>query len=166
MNTHTYTHRGVYQGNGTEEMGGVLEREGFWGRFTRTDRGRMSDRNSELVPDNWSLVRERALTTGLCSEGWYSEHSGVCWRAELPGRSVKVKKFWKVDGSLMRNYFKESKDNLYSILCSIGSLWREWSIGVTRADLVVLKMSLAALFCTFRSLERRYLEQPAKSELQ
>ena len=25
----------------------------------------MSDRNRELVPDNWSLVRERALTTGL-----------------------------------------------------------------------------------------------------
>ena len=53
----------------------------------------MADRNRELVPDNWSLVRERALTTGLCSEGWYSEHSGVCRRAELPGRSVKVKKF-------------------------------------------------------------------------
>ena len=26
----------------------------------------MADRNRELVPDNWSLVRERALTTGLC----------------------------------------------------------------------------------------------------
>ena len=37
----------------------------------------MADRNRELVADNWSLVRERALTTGLCSEGWYSEHSGV-----------------------------------------------------------------------------------------
>ena len=59
----------------------------------------MADRNRELVPDNWSLVRERALTTGLCSEGWYSEHSGVCRRAELPGGSVKVKKFWKVDCS-------------------------------------------------------------------
>ena len=34
------------------------------------------------------------------------------------------------------------------------------------ADLVVLKMSLAALFCTLWSLERRYLGQPAKSELQ
>ena len=40
----------------------------------------------ELVPDNWSLVREKALTTRLCSEGWYSEHSGVCRRAEMPGR--------------------------------------------------------------------------------
>ena len=52
----------------------------------------MADRNRELVPDNWNLVRERALTTGLFSEGWHSEHSGVCRRADLPGRSVKVKK--------------------------------------------------------------------------
>ena len=34
---------------------------GFQGRFKRTDRGRMADRNRELVPDNWSLVRGRAL---------------------------------------------------------------------------------------------------------
>ena len=33
----------------------------------------MADRNRELVPDNWSLVRERALTTGLCSEGTEKE---------------------------------------------------------------------------------------------
>ena len=25
----------------------------------------MVDRNGELVPDNWNLVRERPLTTGL-----------------------------------------------------------------------------------------------------
>ena len=62
----------------------------------------MADRNRELAPDNWSLVRERSMTAGLCSEGWYSEHSGVCRRAELPGRIVKV----KVDGSLMRNDLK------------------------------------------------------------
>ena len=36
------------------------------------------------------------------------------------------------------------------------------SIGVMWADLVVVKMSLAAFFCTFRSLERRYLGQSAK----
>ena len=53
----------------------------------------MADRNRELVPDNSSLVRERALTTGLCSEGWCSEYSGICRRAELPGMSVKVKTF-------------------------------------------------------------------------
>ena len=60
----------------------------------------MADRDRELVPDNWSLVRERALTTGLCSEGWYSEHSGVCRRAELPGGSVKgevLKGRWEPD---------------------------------------------------------------------
>ena len=34
----------------------------------------MADRNRELVPDNRSLIRERALTTGPCSEGWHSEH--------------------------------------------------------------------------------------------
>ena len=53
----------------------------------------MVDRKRELVPDNWSLVGERALTTGLCLEGWYSERLGACRRAELPGRSVKLKKF-------------------------------------------------------------------------
>ena len=58
----------------------------------------MADKNRELVPDNWSLVRERALTTGLCSEGWYSEHSGVCRRAELPGRREEVLKGrWEPD---------------------------------------------------------------------
>ena len=51
----------------------------------------MTDRNRELVPNNWSLVKERVQTTGLCLEGRYSEHSGVCRRAELPGGSVKVK---------------------------------------------------------------------------
>ena len=53
----------------------------------------MAAKNRELVPDNWSLVKERTLTTGLCSERWYSEYWGVCKGAELPGRSVKVKKF-------------------------------------------------------------------------
>ena len=33
----------------------------------------MANRNRELVPDSWSLVRERALTTGLCAVGWYSD---------------------------------------------------------------------------------------------
>ena len=41
----------------------------------------MADRNRELVPDNWSVVRERALTTGLCSERQYSEYAGICRRA-------------------------------------------------------------------------------------
>ena len=58
------------------------------------------DRNRELVPDNWSLVRKRVQTTGLCLEGWYSELSSVCRRAEQPGRSVNGKKFSKVDGNI------------------------------------------------------------------
>ena len=70
----------------------------------------MTDRNRHLVPDNWSLVRDRALTTGLCSEGWCSAHSGVCRRAELPGRSVKVKKFQKVE--MMRNDLKVKRRQL------------------------------------------------------
>ena len=71
----------------------ILRRERFQGRFERTDRDRIADRNRELVQNNWSLVKERSLTTGLCSRGWYSEHLGVCGRAELPGRSLKAKKF-------------------------------------------------------------------------
>ena len=50
--------------------------------FDRTDRGRMTDRNRELAPGSWSLVRERVLTSGLYSEGWYSEHSHVCRRED------------------------------------------------------------------------------------
>ena len=38
-----------------------LVEKGFQERFKRADRDRMTDRNRELVPDNWSLVRERAL---------------------------------------------------------------------------------------------------------
>ena len=72
----------------------VLKRKGFQGRFKRSDRGSMMDRNKELVPNSWTLVaiRERALptVTELCLEGQCSEHLGVCSRAELVGRSVKV----------------------------------------------------------------------------
>ena len=64
MRTHTL----VSQGNGTEEK--VFEkRKVFKEDLKRADRGRMADRNRQLVPDNWSLVRERMLTTGLCAEG-------------------------------------------------------------------------------------------------
>ena len=31
-------------------------------------------RNRELIRNSWNLVRERALTTGHCSEGWYCEN--------------------------------------------------------------------------------------------
>ena len=62
--THTHTHSVIYQGNGIEVK--VLGKEKvFQGRFKRTDRGRITDRNRELVPDNLTLERERPLTTGL-----------------------------------------------------------------------------------------------------
>ena len=56
--THEHTHIVVYQDNRTK--GKVFEEKGFQGRFKRNDRGRMADRNRKLVPDNCSLVRERA----------------------------------------------------------------------------------------------------------
>ena len=73
----------MYQGKGTEEK--VFEKRTVF----KEDLKELTDINRELVSDNWSLVRERALTTGLCSEGWYSENSGVCRRAELPGKECK-----------------------------------------------------------------------------
>ena len=68
----------------------VLKEKGFQGSFKRTDKGRTTDRYRELVPGNWILVRERALAIRFCSEGWDSEYSGVCIRAELQERSVKT----------------------------------------------------------------------------
>ena len=54
----------AYQGNETEEQV-FKKREVFKEDLKRGDRCRMADRNRELVPDNWSLVRERALTTAF-----------------------------------------------------------------------------------------------------
>ena len=94
VHMHTHTHTNTHQSHiRAMRLKKRFLKRGFQGRFKRADRGRMADRNRELVPDKWSLVREGALTTGLCSEGWYYEHSSVCRRAELPGGSVKVKKF-------------------------------------------------------------------------
>ena len=93
--THTHIHTAVYI-RAMELKKRVLKRKGFQGRFKRSDRGSMMDRNKELVPNSWILVaiiiRERALptVTELCLEGQCSEHLGVCSRAELVGRSVKV----------------------------------------------------------------------------
>ena len=101
--THTHTHWLMLQGQGClmfpfpchvsgqwDWRKGFKEEKGFQGRFERTDRGRMADRTRELVPDNWSLVREILLTTGLCLEGWYwtlgeGGGGGVCRRVELLG---------------------------------------------------------------------------------
>ena len=38
----------------------------------------MMDINRELVPDSWSLVRERVLTIRLCSERWVSAEERSC----------------------------------------------------------------------------------------
>ena len=60
--TNTHTHTPVtHQGNETEE-----KEKGFQGRFKRADRSRMADKNRELVPDNWSLVRESVRRCAQC----------------------------------------------------------------------------------------------------
>ena len=41
--------------------------------FFEEDFKELTDRNRELVPDSWRLVRERVLSTGLHAEGLYSE---------------------------------------------------------------------------------------------
>jgi len=55
---YTHTNIVIYQGNRTENKCVFFKGKGSQGRFKRTDRGRMTDRSRELVPDNWSLVRE------------------------------------------------------------------------------------------------------------
>ena len=46
----------------------------------------MADRNRELVPDNWSLVRERTLTTGLCAERFPYPPRNVSSLGRCPAR--------------------------------------------------------------------------------
>ena len=82
---------------------------------------RHGGRNRELVPGSWSLVRERAQTTGPNAGGWYSKHLGVCRRAELPGRSVKGKAVYlpahntalrsRVDSRALVNIDEKNKDD-------------------------------------------------------
>ena len=61
---HACTHAHTHQGNGTEEK--VSKKRKVFKEDLKELTSRMTDRNRELVPNNWSLVRERALTTGLC----------------------------------------------------------------------------------------------------
>ena len=58
---HTHTHQSQIRAIRTMSLKTRFSKRGFQGRFKRADRGRMADRNRELVPDNWSLVRERAF---------------------------------------------------------------------------------------------------------
>ena len=72
-----------------------FKRERFQGRFKSTDKGSMTDENRESDPCSWNLVREGALTSWtLCVKGRPFKHSGVCRKAELLGKSVKVEKVW------------------------------------------------------------------------
>ena len=63
--THTHIHTSSHISGQWDWRKGFWKEKGFQGRFNRADRGRLADRNRELVPDNWSLVTERALTSGL-----------------------------------------------------------------------------------------------------
>jgi len=112
-NTHTHTHTHtpvVYQGN----QGNETEEKVFQGRFKRADRGRITDRNRGLVPDNWSLVRERTLHGHwTLFGGCYSNtRVSVEERSCREGVSVKVKKFSNVDGDLVRNDLKAKQRQL------------------------------------------------------
>ena len=68
MNTHAHmrprTHTVIHQGNETEEK--IFKKRKVFEEDLKELRGRTMDRNKELVSGNWSLVRERALTSGLC----------------------------------------------------------------------------------------------------
>ena len=69
VHTHTCTHSHMHlRAMGMKKK--IFEKYSFQVRFERADRGSMTNRNRELVPGNWSLVRETLLTTGLSEEGW------------------------------------------------------------------------------------------------
>ena len=69
----------------------------------------MRDRNRESVPGSWSLVRERTLTTGHCSEEWYSEHS-VPAESGAAGKECKdevLKGGWGLDVLYLLEFSKQ-----------------------------------------------------------
>ena len=149
--THTHTYSFVSHGNGTEE------------KVFKEDLKDLTEVEWRTKTGSWFQIVAGAA--GLCSEGWYSEHSGVCRRTEQQGRSVNVKLFWKGDGGLMRIDLKAKQRELYSIFCLIGSQY--WRLRMKHRSQVTVGGSgwLAALFCKFWSLERRYLGQPAKKRV-
>ena len=132
-NTHLDTHRHLRAGGLKKKFS---ERERFSKKIEGTDRGCVTNRSGEFVPCCWSLVRERVLTTWLCANGWYSEHSGVCRRMELARRSVKVKKIWEVGGGRTIQRFKAKWSEFeFKSFFSIGSQCRLWRRGVTWLNL-------------------------------
>ena len=69
MHTHTLTH--THTCIRTQDWRkGFWKEKGFPGRFKRTDRGRMTDRNWELVPDRWSLGRRSWTSTKVRRHFW------------------------------------------------------------------------------------------------
>ena len=57
---HTHTHTQICISGQWVCRKGFSNEEGFQGRFETNDRGRMTDRNRELVPNSWDLVRKIA----------------------------------------------------------------------------------------------------------
>ena len=91
MNAHTHTQSYIiiYEDNGTEEKF-FTKRKVFKEDLKElAEVERQTETESSFVPDNWSQVRERTVTTGIWKDGILN--SGVCRRAKLLGRSVKVK---------------------------------------------------------------------------
>ena len=72
--THPHTHTPVaYQGNETEEK--VFKKR----KVFKEDLKELTEVEWQTGTASWflitgDLVRKRALTTGLCSEGWCSKH--------------------------------------------------------------------------------------------
>ena len=78
--THTRTHARtrIHARTHTHTLSKLLgQRHQDEAPFQGTDRGSMTDTNRQLVPGSWSLVRERALTSGISAEGGYFGDSGV-----------------------------------------------------------------------------------------
>ena len=114
---HTHTHTGTTGQWGWRKFFG--KESGFEGRLERTDRGCVTDRSGELAPCSCSSVQDRALTTGLCANEWYSEQSDVCRRTELLRGSVKLKNVWEVGGGLIWNDFKTHAQQRELVLNSL-----------------------------------------------
>ena len=102
--THTHTHTHISQSNGMQEKG--FQKWKILKKALRTDdivsimdKNRETETGKRKSADHWTLCGGRS-----------SEHLSVCRRAELLGRSVKVKKIdlkgrWGLDERLSRISF-------------------------------------------------------------
>ena len=64
--THTHTHTQICISGQWVCRKGSSNDEGFQGRFETIDRGRMTDKNRELVPNSWDLVWKIANFVLMC----------------------------------------------------------------------------------------------------